>query len=1261
MKQFRRIVSLVLICCMIVPMFAFAATDKETKSETKPKQNYYYRIGFDNINDGFQPTTDQGIGTEGAADITSLIEQSGKAYVTSVPSSEDKSFVLNLNGGYPGPYFTQTFGSAITGKVCVEFTMMIDDFQQCLLTFGFYDSNDKLTTVLATGANGNLQTGNYKNLSIKTNPNEFNTITFAIDLDKHTYDIYMNYRLREKGQPLLAALSDMKTIRFSINQRNSLMRDNGSAYFSEIKVYESDRALDPEAFANVRWSGAVSDGTAMKNNYAYIVGGPYANIKGKVVPIHSSLDVKPYFANNEEGEEVYVPADFVFENFGASVEKSAEGNALNIKYGNKNVLFTSGSQTYTLNGEEHPLTKPVESKYDRLFVPSKAVAEIMDMNIMEDTCGLVVFSEYEIELSWYDNIQQMWDICDDLIYEKVSGEQFVADLKKFSPDKKHPRIIYTPEEVARVKHEIETIPVKKEWFDELKSKTDNLIKTTPIPQWKTDTDRWFRPLVWEVRDIVEYCGLMYFLTDDKKYADKIWEFTEQYIQFPEWDTQGILMSTELLLCLGFAYDWLYNDYLTEEQKQMCIEAAKELGYKLIENEYANNVPWTYRHYNFNHAIDGASLGMMLAFGDELEAETISLWDKCYNSLHKSTVKYLPDGAWYEGTGYWGSIHEWDRVVAGMLTSLGTDYGLATNFPIMKSACWYPFEASSGRALFNFSDGDETSLAKFNTYGLAAFAGMLDSPEIMTIRYQKMKEEGLKPDWRDLFLYKGEPQLPEGDSKLDKYYRDSEVISFRNNWSTNSSLWVGMHSGDNTDTHSHNDNGVYCIEAFGTRFIGDIGMTNYTYSYLPQYAHRAEGHNILVIDPDGGKEDIDRKAATIFETVESNDVSAFAITDTTAAYKYKGIDSWQRGVKLTKGRTCVIIQDEVRSQNKHDVYWFAHTKTEIESISEDGKVAILNDKGNKMEVRVLSEDGKLYAAEARPLPFMPDPAEVSEDAPGKGWKKLAMYFEDASNLDITVAYTPLNYMPKTGMDYPEIKPLSEWTLDDPETSPLRVIPTVNDLKLNGETVKNFMPGSYAYENMMHVSDPIPTITVDSDLPYKVIYPDSIPGTILVEVENDHFISTYRIELPAYPYTLYDEGMTEHKFINFTADQQDESSTNPPSASWDNDLATFCSQSSPAWQVFELDSVQTVDYIEMALLYGDKRKMRGTVETSLDGKTWTNVGTWESSGTTLLFDHYAVTPSKAKFIRVNCSDGKYNDKDEWAVGTVFSLCEFKSYSK
>ncbi len=230
---------------------------------------------------------------------------------------------------------------------------------------------------------------------------------------------------------------------------------------------------------------------------------------------------------------------------------------------------------------------------------------------------------------------------------------------------------------------------------------------------------------------------------------------------------------------------------------------------------------------------------------------------------------------------------------------------------------------------------------------------------------------------------------------------------RSAWNDPDALVVGFQGGQNRDGgHRHLDLGSFILEALGVRWAIDSGVEREAYQRHRNkrqrcefYRLRAEGHNTLVIDPDGGPDQELDAFAAIRPEVGPDAVTA--AMDLSAAYAGRA-----RHVTRTLSmvdRSYVTIADHVEADAPADVWWFMHTEAQV-SIADRGRTAVLRQAGVEVHVVVRGHpDAAFEVLEAAPLPGSPNPAV---QAANEGRRKLAIHLQGVTELDLVVEIRPL---------------------------------------------------------------------------------------------------------------------------------------------------------------------------------------------------------------------------------------------------------------
>ena len=334
----------------------------------------------------------------------------------------------------------------------------------------------------------------------------------------------------------------------------------------------------------------------------------------------------------------------------------------------------------------------------------------------------------------------------------------------------------------------------------------------------------------------------------------------------------------------------------------------------------------------------------------------------------------------------------------------------------------------------------------------------------------------------------------------------------------------------------------------------------------------------------------------------------------------------------------------------------NTKADV-TLSEDGKTAILNINGNKMEAKLLSEEGRFTVMPAVPLETSPQVVGQNEN---KDYRKLAIHFESAKDLDICVCFTPLVYEMEGGIKYPEVKPLAEWTLDDPSKVKIGELPKLYNIKIDGDELKGFDENKSFYSYALKKADsPMPKVEAEGSGEVTVNYPEQWPGVIEIKVKNEYYTNVYGIKFNVPPESLADKGFVEIDVKEVSASRVPQAA-NIPSNTLDNDFDTRYSCEMPADITFDLGEEKDLQYVSLAFYGGAVRKCHFCVETSNDGSSWTKVFEGVSSGESAELENFYIGGAKTRYVRITGTGLQLNGSDTIQKTGWFSLTEFKAYT-
>ncbi len=591
-----------------------------------------------------------------------------------------------------------------------------------------------------------------------------------------------------------------------------------------------------------------------------------------------------------------------------------------------------------------------------------------------------------------------------------SGEQMLATLNQA-----HPRLLVSSNGFVQLKQRLSSDPLLERWHAALRQRAQSIHEQPPS---KYEIPDGLRLLATSRRvlDRVYTLALLYRLDGNRADADRAWKELEAAADFTDWNPRHFLDTAEMTHAFAIAYDWLY-DVWSPEQRQKLRQAMVEKGLNPGLKVYRANNWWARARHNWNQVCNGG-LGMgALALGDVEPKVCGEVLHDAIVSLPLAMDEFAPDGAWAEGPGYWNYATSYNVVfLAALETALGTDFGLAAMRGFGETGLFPLYLTGPIGRTFNYADGGDREVRAPQMYWLARH---FHQPV-----YAWYEREHAAPGALDLVWYEPDGADPKTAAlPMDRLFRNAEVVSMRSEWENPKAIFVGFKAGDNKANHSHLDMGSFVMDALGARWAVDLGADDYNLpGYFGKqrweyYRLRAEGQNVLVINPDKGP-DQDPSAAGKIIRFEPKPGSAFAIADLTAAYKRHAQKVW-RGMALLD-RKQVLVQDEIESQTPVEAWWFMHTPANA-TLEENGRVAILKQLGAQLRAEVVSPaSARFEIMEAAPLPASPHP---ERQAKNQNVRKLAIHVKGITNGRIAVILSPET----TGVDSqrPKISPLNEW--------------------------------------------------------------------------------------------------------------------------------------------------------------------------------------------------------------------------------------------
>ena len=528
-----------------------------------------------------------------------------------------------------------------------------------------------------------------------------------------------------------------------------------------------------------------------------------------------------------------------------------------------------------------------------VYVKAAYVAELLSKPYFVHN-GLVVIGKDNTSFAAADARVQD-EVIRMVRYQRVTRTNIYNDMVENLDEYQHPRLYATADDFARVRAAIETDTFVKKCYENLKMQADALLDAAVATGDMTKANSAFANTS---PDRIKVLSFVYQITKDESYAERAWEELEAVCTAGTWPTSHFLTIGKIMAGVSIGFDWLY-DYLDDEQKELIkdklyTDGIYEAYLTYIGTPTNTTHGWTVSPQNWNPHINSSNLASMIAIydeefdGNELEDVIIPSFEMALRSLEIHFNEWDPDGAWEEGPGYGRDTVMFDAKILSLLnTAMGTDYGIAEATNFLGSA-YYMFYMQGPAGDYNYGNADQlvNPANKYSFY----YAKVYEDKSIGYERKTTIEAEQYACDALELIWY---DPLWIGDKieglELDKYFRRSEVVTMRSDWSKDG-MFAGFLSGYNAQYVSHLDTGNYVLDWAGTRWADDLGSdslnTNYAGGAIRSYAERAEGHNTLVIDETPYLNgDIEKEFVASVE-YDFEDVEIGTAPEVTGSFKWK---------------------------------------------------------------------------------------------------------------------------------------------------------------------------------------------------------------------------------------------------------------------------------------------------------------------------------------------------------------------------------------
>ncbi|MFZ5831234.1 MAG: heparinase II/III domain-containing protein [Planctomycetota bacterium] len=579
-------------------------------------------------------------------------------------------------------------------------------------------------------------------------------------------------------------------------------------------------------------------------------------------------------------------------------------------------------------------------------------------------------------------------------------DRILATLRK-----EHPRLILTPERLAAVKSAVKKDRLAATIYADVQREAQKLLDKPPS-KYEIPDGRRLLSVSREVLSRVGTLAFVYHMTGDRRFADRAWVELDAAAKFPDWNPSHFLDTAEMTHAFAIGYDWLY-DCWTNEQRATLREAIVRLGITPAMKFYEPKPSGFARNTNNWNQVCNGGIGMgALAIADVEPALAAKVLTHAIGTMPRALHVYAPDGGGTEGVTYWSYAARYATPFFECLrTALGTDFGLSKVDGWPQSGDFHLYFSGAEHDSFNFGDCGETRLSAPEHFWMGRH---YDIPRYSWFRYQELTRSPQRGNVYDLLWY--DPSAAKLDPKqfaLDKHFRSAELATMRSAWGDPKAIVLAIEGAPPADySHRHLDSGSFILEADGVRWVVDCGTEHETYlSHQHKYGRwdfyrtRAEGHNTLVLNPGRGPDQQPNTPAP-FTRFESSAKDCTAEMDLSKAYEGQA----QRVTRTFSmiDRKKVQIRDEVRGAKGADLWWFLHTKAQVE-VTPDGRSATLRQGSKRLNVALLEPSAARF--EVMPAEALPMSPKVTKQADNSKIRKLAIRLQKVNDLKLAVELAP----------------------------------------------------------------------------------------------------------------------------------------------------------------------------------------------------------------------------------------------------------------
>lgn len=523
-------------------------------------------------------------------------------------------------------------------------------------------------------------------------------------------------------------------------------------------------------------------------------------------------------------------------------------------------------------------------------------------------------------------------------------------LEKLSP---HPRILLSDKAFDELKRTARSDKLLKRYIGDIIARADRSLNESPRKHGRRDGLRFGRE---QHVGFVPYLAFAYRWTKDKKYIEPAVRAMREVAAFPDWNPGHFLCTAGMMNNVSMGYDWLY-DVISEEDRKIIAGAIIRHGLK------SNSDHPTNRTNNWGGVCNAGIVFGALAIADADKDLAFKMLKRSIDRFPRSMKQYAPDGAWYEGAGYWNYMTaETFRGIEALRVAFGTDFDLMKMQGVAQTA-WFPIHATGPTSFVTqYADVGDVKINRRKLeprtprfYPDMFLLGRIFNQSVWIELRHRGLENG-RAELLDVIYFQKRKKMRDNFPRSIYFSGSVETFFSRSAWNDPNAAWVSVKAGLNNVPHGQLDAGTFEYEVDNVRWAYDLGKDDYNMpGYFGSkrwdyYRNVSESHNVMLINGKG--QPVNGRAVMVDTDIKNGSVTM----DMKGAYNDPTLKSYKRTIALMGKK--LTVTDDLRFSADAKLHWGMTIDADI-SILSDGR-ALLNCNGKGVMAKIVEPKGLTFA-------------------------------------------------------------------------------------------------------------------------------------------------------------------------------------------------------------------------------------------------------------------------------------------------------------